>query len=106
MVFLAILVLGCVWAAYLSLLMDRPDMLAQFSQQDQILFNIVFGVLFLIALARIAWKQIYNAKEPFWHSMRILSYNALVLLAGLGMLVFIGHELIHGIDPTGYHKLW
>ncbi len=106
MVILIIIGIAAGWAFFLALLIDRPDLLVELPQHAQIRLHIFFAAFFVVTLIVFCWRQIADADSPWKNGVTIVVRNALVMVAGLALLVFISRELLHGIDHTGHHKLW
>jgi hypothetical protein len=106
MILLVIAALSAVWGFFLALQFDRPDLLRRLDSGSQWALHAIFGVLFLLVLIRISWRQIADHAFSLVNFGRIMSRNSLVLIAVVVLLVFIARMLLNSIDPSGHRQFW
>ena len=103
---LAIFIFGGAWAFFLALMLDRADLLVKLNHALQMKINLVFICLYVLALAKLTWPQIYYSHLTFMNVIRIISRNVFVMVAGMILLIYISRMLLDGIDHTHHHALW
>lgn len=104
--FLFILALGAACGFYLALALDRPDLLATINQHQQHMLQAAFAILFLLMLLKLSRPQIRDAAPGLSHVFNILMRNALVMVAGVVLLTYVGRMLLDGLDHTHHQALW
>ncbi|MDR3524710.1 MAG: hypothetical protein P4L66_11470 [Acetobacteraceae bacterium] len=87
-------------------MIDRPDLLTKLSHDRQMQLDIVFAALYVLTIIRLAWQQIAEAHLPWQNGFSIVMRNVLAISAGVGLLVYVSHLLLHGIDHTGHRQIW
>jgi hypothetical protein len=97
---------GAIWSFFLALQIERPDLIAFLPQQNQLVIDALFFAVGFIFTVNISRFEISDKQLSFVGAFKLVMRNLVVIGLGLGMLVFISRELLHGIDPTGRIKIW
>jgi hypothetical protein len=103
---LIMLLAGGAWSFFAAILMFRPDLAHIVPEQYQPAVHIAFGLFLVWMAGNLSWPEIRTAARPWRYGLQILLRNLAVLGLGVALLVFISHELLHGMDPTGQRAMW
>jgi len=104
--FILVLLVGGAWAFYVALLIDRPDMAATIPEPFPNAFHIAFAVFMVVMVYRLSHGEIITSKQWAKHGLGIYMRNFVVVMLGIGLLLFTCREVLHGVDPSGMRKLW
>ncbi len=98
--------LGCAWAFYATLLLDRPDLAqAVVAPWDQIA-HAAFALLLIRTVVGVSWDEIRSSRPEWRVASGVLLRNLVVMLLGEALLVFTSRAILNGIDPTHHRPLW
>ena len=98
---LLLLIVGGLWAFYVTLLLDRPDLAHVVPDQYAVVVHVGFGLFFLWIVYAWSDVEIRTSKSWWRNGPGIFLRNLVVIGLGVGLLVFTCREVLHGVDPTG-----
>lgn len=98
---------GGLWAFFIALQLDRPDLAVKLvPEASQILVHGGFVVFLLWVVYVFSHREIRSSKSWWRHGPGIYLRNLVVISLGVVLLIFTCREVLNGVDPTGTRALW
>ncbi len=104
--FWLMLLVGGLWSFFVAVILDRPDQITFLPHSTVTALHVGFAVFILLTTFTLARAEIRNVLNPWRNGPVIMLRVMAILAAGEVLMIFISRELLHGIDPSGLHKLW